>query len=200
MENKNKLPRFYLITPDYDGNMEDYLTNLELSLKHGIRLMQLRSKNLSEKEYLALAKTIVPLVHSYHAKVILNGSIELLANIPTADGIHLPSNEYINLKNRPIDNDHLLSVACHNKEQITQAEFINADLAVLCPVFATPSSPMGMPIGWDNFSKFTSGVSLPIYALGGLGIEDYETAKKNGAYGLAAKRSFWGLKASLPVE
>lgn len=192
----NTLPRFYLITPDFSWNADEYLRDLELSLRSGIKLIQLRSKNLSKEEYLKLARLVLPLAHSYGAKVLLNSSERILSEV-NADGIHLPSIEYSNLRKRPVSHRYLFSVACHNREQIEHAESIGADFAVLCPVFLTPSSPKGAPMGWDNFSKILKDVKLPVYALGGLNIQDFETAKRNGAYGLSAKRALWGLKEQL---
>lgn len=196
MKTQDKLPDFYLVTPDFDGDYDSYSKNLKGSLENGIRLVQLRSKNLSTDEYLALAKRILPIIRAYDAKVVLNGKSELLTFLD-ADGIHMPSSEYQKLTGRPIGKKYLLSVACHNKEQVNQAIKIKADFAVLCPIFSTPSSPKGVPIGWENFSKMLEDVSFPIYALGGLTVNDYNTAINHGAHGLAAKRALWGLKEKL---
>ena len=197
MRQVSALPRFYLITPDFSGNKNLYLSELEESLKNGVKLVQLRSKNLSLQEYLKLENDLLPIIRSFGAKLILNNS-ESLLSASSADGIHFPSKEYANLKKRPISHKYLFSVACHNKEQIKHAENIDADFGVLCPVFSTPSSPTGTPIGWDEFSKIAKLVKFPIYALGGLNIQDLVTAKENGAYGLAAKRALWNLKEQLP--
>lgn len=197
MKDQFKLPHFYLVTPDFNGDYGVYLNNLERSLNNGVRLVQLRSKNLNVENYVELAKKIIPVIRSYDAKVVLNGKKILLETLD-ADGIHMPSSEYQKLDKRPIDNKHLLSVACHNEEQVRQAVKVKADFAVLCPVFSTPSSPKGIPIGWEKFTKILENINFPVYALGGLSLNDYEEAKNHGAYGLAAKRALWNLQNQLP--
>ena len=37
------------------------------------------------------------------------------------------------------------------------------------------------------------GLPVPVYAIGGLGLQDLETARAHGAYGIAAIRSLWGI-------
>lgn len=186
------LPNYYLITPDFDGNMDSYLNNLKMSLDNGVSLVQIRSKNLNTVDYIKLAEKVLKVIKSYQARCLLNGNASLLSSLD-ADGIHLPSKEYLNLTHRPVGENYLLSVACHNKEQIDKAVAIRADFAVLCPIFSTPSSPRGIPIGWENFVRLLNGVTLPIYALGGLGVDDLSVARTNGACGIAAKRGLWGL-------
>lgn len=135
------------------------------------------------------------MVHDYNGKIILNGPITLLNDI-NADGIHLPSTTYARENQRPFSNDYILSVACHDQEQLEHAELITADIALLSPIFTTPSSPKGKPIGWEKFSQLVQSVKIPIYALGGLKTEDYLLAKPLGAYGIAAKRALWNLQKS----
>jgi len=46
-------------------------------------------------------------------------------------------------------------------------------------------------MGWNKFQKIVNKVNIPIYALGGLGIEDYQIALENGAIGIASQRLIW---------
>lgn len=188
LENLN----LYLITPDFESDLTQYLSELESSLKYGIKLVQLRSKNLSLDHYLTLAHPAIKLIHSYGAKVLLNGSIDLL-NMTEADGVHLPSVEAAKYTERPIADSKILSIACHTEEQLEKAENLSADIAIVCPIFKTPSSPKGIPMGWDTFNHFARRTQLPVYALGGLDLSHYQQAIDQGAFGIAAKRAFWNL-------
>lgn len=187
----------YLITHDFESDQNSYLAALESSLKNGIKLVQFRSKNLAQDSYKNLAKEVVKLVHDYNGKVLLNSSMSLLDEVD-ADGIHFPSSVIADASSRPLPDNYIVSVACHNLEQIQHANTINPSFAVLCPVFATPSSPKGIPIGWDNFKNIVSQATFPVYALGGLSLKDFQTARQHGAHGLAAKRGLWNLQQ--PVD
>ena len=74
---------------------------------------------------------------------------------------------------------------------MTKGEALGCDFAVLGPVLATASHP-GVPgIGWEAFATMREQVSLPIHAIGGLGIDDIGIARAHGAQGVAAIRGLW---------
>ena len=45
-------------------------------------------------------------------------------------------------------------------------------------------------MSWDAFSKLVSKSKVPVYALGGLELNDLETSKKYGAMGIAGISMF----------
>ena len=192
------LPKFYLITMDLEKNESDYLSAIESSLKNGVKLIQLRSKQLPIDEYTELAIAVSLLVRKYGGKLILNGPPNLLGKVD-ADGIHLPSSKYLMENERPIPRNFLLSVACHNEEQFLHAKKIETDIAVICPIFATPSSPQGIPLGWKRFANMARTATFPVYALGGLTPNDLESALSHGAHGIAAKRALWNIQQPIDL-
>jgi 8-oxo-dGTP diphosphatase len=46
-------------------------------------------------------------------------------------------------------------------------------------------------MGWARFEQLREQVSLPIYAIGGLGPDDIAIARQHGAQGIAAIRGLW---------
>ncbi|MBM7073262.1 thiamine phosphate synthase [Shewanella sp. 202IG2-18] len=183
----------YLITPDFDGDISSYLASLKKSIEHfSPKRVQFRSKNLDRKQYIEMAKCVSKLCKESGADIIVNADVDVFNELQSeVDGLHLTSVEMTNTKERPIPSEKLLSGACHNIEQVKIASRIGCDFAVLCPIFKTPSSPKGIPVGWPSFSKMVSTTTMPIYALGGIGLDDYDTAIANGAFGIAAKRGLW---------
>jgi len=85
----------------------------------------------------------------------------------------------------------LLGASCHSVAELLHAQAIGADYAVLGPVAATRSHPDARPIGWDRFRQWRESVTLPVFALGGLSMQDFAMARAHGAQGIAAIRSFW---------
>ena len=196
---KNNL---YLITPDFTEDKSSYLASLKKSIEHfSPQRVQFRSKNLERRPYIDMAKRVSKLCKEAGAKVLINADVEVFNELQSeVDGLHLTSGEMTKVKERPIPAGKLLSGACHNIEQVKIASRIGCDFAVLCPIFKTPSSPKGIPIGWTSFSQIVTSTTMPIYALGGIGLGDYDTAIANGAYGIAAKRGLWFNEDSLKVE
>lgn len=194
MKNTDDLPRYCLITPEYDGDKEKFLTSLEGSLKSGIQFVQYRSKQLSLEQYADLAVELIALCHQYHAKFLLNGlQTQPLLSKLGVDGLHLPSSDCHQLLTRPINADFILSVACHNRAELQRANSLVADVVLLSPIFVTPCCPNKVPLGWLQFSNLAEEANAPVYALGGLGRGDDQTANSYGAYGIAATRGLWNL-------
>jgi 8-oxo-dGTP diphosphatase len=46
-------------------------------------------------------------------------------------------------------------------------------------------------MGWEAFEALRAQVSLPLYALGGLGPADIAESRRHGAQGIAAIRGLW---------
>lgn len=180
----------YMISGDFK-DQDDALIRLEQALNNGIRLCQLRAKNLPEEVFLQLAKNAIPLARKYHAKLLLNGRPDLLNLLPNADGVQLASNLIYDYSTRPIATNKLLGVSTHTREDIEQALKIGADFILLSPVKETSSHP-GVPgIGWQAFAESVSGVPIPVFALGGMKPEAVVEVKKRGGQGVAAISGFW---------
>jgi len=185
------LPDLYLITPDLENNdINAFLKALEQSLAAGIKLVQLRVKSLVGAEYEALAQQVVELSHRWGAKVLLNAHPDILSRVQ-ADGVHLSQGLAASFSQRPVDDEFLLAVSCHDEASLRQAELIGADFAVLSPVQQTQSHPEAEALGWSEFQRLVVAAGLPIYALGGVGREDILTAQRQGAQGVAAIRALW---------
>jgi len=189
--NAARLPRCYMVTPEPDPlQLDDYLIKLEKALQSGVRLVQFRSKKLSPQLWQQHAKAVVALCERYSAKCIANSTIEDSLSI-AAHGIHLNSQRLFDFQQRPVDKKMLLAASCHSVDDLQQAQRIDADFVVLSPVKATASHPEATPLGWNTFSEMVDEVRIPVYALGGMHVDDLDDAYISGAQGIAAIRSLW---------
>lgn len=184
-----KLPESYMITGSFESH-SDFELKLENSLKKGIKLVQLRCKKTSDKEYKQLAEISASLCHKYNAILLLNTSLEVFSSV-SAQGLHLTSQMLSSIVNRPIDDDLILSVSCHSEIEIEKAKQLKADIVLLSPVKETSSHPGVKGIGWQRFSELVAAIEAPVFALGGMAEADIDDAKSSGAQGVAAISSFW---------
>ena len=90
--------------------------------------------------------------------------------------------------------DKLVSVACHNEEQLIQAQKIEVDFVTLSPVLPTNTHPEINPMGWEKFSALCKSTDIPVYALGGMDKKMLNLALFHGAQGIAAISALWNLK------
>lgn len=184
-----QLPDRYMITGEFKDRA-DFLSRLESSLKKGIKLVQLRCKNCTAKEYRSLVEQSILLCESYKAKLLLNSSVDVFKG-SKAHGLHLTGKQLQGMDSRPVENSFVLSASCHTLSDIEKAKTLNADIILLSPIKETKSHPGVIGIGWELFSEMISNIDIPVYALGGMTADDLAEAKTAGAQGIAAISSLW---------
>jgi 8-oxo-dGTP diphosphatase len=183
-----ELPDLYAISNAAELGIEPFLASLRNKLDAGLKLVQLREKNLSRDELRELASRVVKLAHGSSASVLVNGDVELAKEVQ-ADGVQLTAVQLGEFTERPqLD---WCGASCHNGEDLRRAEKLGCDFALLSPVLPTQSHPGAAHLGWENFEAIAAGSSIPVYALGGLTRHDMQTAWQHGAHGIALLRQAW---------
>jgi 8-oxo-dGTP diphosphatase len=182
-------PLHYLITPGLIGERGKFLQRIEQALLSGTRRIQLRVDPGESANLAGLATEVKRLCDMASAELLVNSDIDLAAQLHC--GVHLRAAQLMALAERPLPAGIPVAASCHNEAELRQAETIGVDFVVLGPVGKTPTHVEHAPIGWKNFVQLREHVSLPIYALGGMKPQDHDTARRNGAQGIAAIRGLW---------
>src|SRR5690606_18151575 len=141
-----------------------------------------------------LAAAAADMARRAGAELLLNADVSLACALGV--GVHLRSSQLATLAGRPaLAEGALLAASCHTADDLAHAARLGCDFAVLGPVKPTASHPGEPGIGWGAFARLREGVSLPVYAIGGLGPGDLAAARGQGAQGIAAIRGLWSLDA-----
>ena len=185
-----RLPDCYLVTPSPGSDRGVFLAALSASIDAGVELVSLRAKELPAASLVSLCRQAAGICRARGARLLINADPALLA-ASGADGIHLDSARLMATTSRPVPAGVWLGASCHDARQLTRAVRIDADFAVLSPVAATRSHTRATPLGWQQFEALVEEVNLPVFALGGLGREQLESAWQHGGQGIAAMRGLW---------
>lgn len=180
------LPPVYVISNLAEMGEQDFFATLKNQLQRGLRMIQVREKQLTKGQFMAFAKNVIQLARAYDAKVLINEDIAL-ARMLGADGVHLPSQSLLMLNTKP--EGLLVAASTHNAMELAHAQALDLDFVVLSPVNSTLSHPEAAPLGWQKFSELAEKSTLPIYALGGMSLADLPTALSHGARGVAFQRN-----------
>ncbi len=180
----------YLITPaaaEDDAGIQQWQERLRQAVANGEQRIQLRLP----ADHPRRAQLLETTVRSQRRPVqwLLNRDIELARALDV--GVHLAADQLQALSERPLPAGQLVAASCHDLAQLQAAQRLGCDFVVLGPVMATASHPQAAPMGWDTFEELRAQVALPIYALGGMGVQDIATARRHGAQGVAAIRGLW---------
>lgn len=183
-----ELPTLCAISNVAELGEEVFLARLQARLDGGLRLIQLREKQLGREALKTLAQRVVDMSHVRGAKVLISGDVALAQELG-ADGVQLTSSQLAELSERPrVD---WCGASCHNAEELQRAEALGCDFALLSPVLPTQSHPGAPHLGWGSFAAIAASSAFPVYALGGLQHEDELVAWQHGAHGIALLRQAW---------
>lgn len=188
-------PDRYLVTPAPGADEQAWLASLKQALTRGVRQVQLRAPAVETGRWARLAAQAVVLCRDAGAGVLVNGDVALAQQLGA--GVHLRSSQLrdpaVGAAVAPLQRaGYRIGASCHNADELLRAQALGCDFAVLGPLRATPSHPEARGIGWEAFAALRERVSLPVFALGGLGVDDIATARAHGAQGIAAIRGLWG--------
>jgi len=173
--------RRYAITARQVGDVAPFLRRQEA----GAAAVQLRDKDLEPGSRRAEAERLRAVTRAAGALLFIGGGDVALARAVGADGVHLPA------ALAPTPHPGLLvGCSCHDQAELARAEAAGVDFVTLSPVLASPGK--GAPLGWDRFEALARTTRLPVFALGGVGPEDLEEARRLGAFGVAGIRGFVG--------
>ena len=186
-----KLPLLMLVTPDPDHE-RGFLEKLQRSLKAGVDLVQLRAPGMEAERFDNLALAVLELCRGQGARVILNTSPEQ-ARMLHADGLHLSHVRSRRLRPGDWDGSLRLGISCHSAAELRAALEYAPDYLCIGPVLASATHPGVTPLGWEAFAALAAESPVPVYAIGGLGPKDLQTARSHGAHGIAAIRSLWDI-------
>jgi len=183
------LPDAYPIIDASLGGPDVLMQHFEACLEAGYRMLQLRAKSWSAETFAPFVEKALDCARAHDARVLLNSDIETAKQLG-ANGVHLSGEALMSLDQQVDFAGLLVGASCHDLAQLHQVERIGAHFAVLSPVKETRSHPGAPAMGWETFGKLVDRVNLPVYALGGLGLDDLEQARACGAQGLAGIRLF----------
>ncbi len=175
----------------------------------GVRLVQLREKDLSARELLGTGERLLEPVHEGGGLLVVNDRLDVALALG-ADGVHLGSNSLpVEVARRVVGDRMLIGVSVHAVEEAVRAEREGADYLFLGTIFETRSHPGTPPAGVELISRVTAAVRLPVVAIGGINSTNAGSVMSAGASGAAvitaiqsapdveaATRALWGAMIS----
>ncbi|MCI0468444.1 MAG: thiamine phosphate synthase [Nitrospirae bacterium] len=172
--------KLYLIT---DRKLS---SGVEDALKAGVKAVQLRDKELSTRELLALAYKMRGLTTQYNAKLFINDRLDIAMNVD-ADGVHLgQASMPVHAIKKVVGEKLMIAVSTHNLREAEIAQKEGADFITFGPVYRTPSKlKYGEPLGLDKLTDVCSKAKIPVFAIGGVKADNARDVLDAGAYGIA---------------
>ena len=181
------LPNLCLITDRHQVPKGRQLIEVvEELLQAGVKMIQLREKDLSAAELYPLAKELRTLTDQYKSLLLINDRIDLAQAIG-ADGVHLGKHSLpIKIARQILGLNSLIGASTHSAQEVQSAQKRGADFITYGPVYFTQSKQAyGEPIGIESLQDVCKKCKIPIYALGGIKANNIPATLQAGAHGVA---------------
>jgi thiamine-phosphate pyrophosphorylase len=156
------------------------------ALAAGARLFQYRGKQLSMGEAYEQASLLVALARRHGARLIVNDRCDLALAVE-ADGVHLGQDDLpLALARTMLGPHRLIGISTHRPEQVVAATAGGADYIGYGPIF-TPLSKADHEavVGLDGLRAIRTLTTLPVFAIGGITLEQVPAVMRAGANGVA---------------
>jgi thiamine-phosphate pyrophosphorylase len=154
---------------------------LEKLIAGGIDLVQLRGKDYSIDELSSVAEKLLRFTTPAKIPLIANDHAQIARRVDV-QGIHVgQDDESIEAVRAQVERPIIVGKSTHSVKQATAAEREGADYIGLGPIFPTPTKPDYPPIGLSQIHEVCKRVSVPIFCIGGIKLENLRQILAAGA-------------------
>ena len=153
----------------------------EQMIEGGVDLIQLRGKEKAIGELVDLAAALHEITSRSSTPLIVNDYAEIAAKVPI-EGVHVgQADDSIAIAREKAGRSLLVGKSTHSLEQARAAQREGAKYIGFGPIFATPTKPDYQPIGLSDIKQVHLDVSVPIFCIGGINIDNLQQVIDVGA-------------------
>lgn len=186
-----QLPTRYAITADVPATAFDqWQQRIRAAIIGGESMVLLRFPQWPALLVRELAASLLDEARTHAAHLLLSADVEGALELGQGTGVQLKSTQLKEWQARPLPTAQWVGASCHHAGELERAGRI-ADFATLSPVAVTASHADAVPMGWDRFAQLVDAAVVPVYALGGMTLDQQDLARRAGAQGVAGIRGFW---------
>lgn len=184
-QQKLRAAGIYLVTSQTLSGGRSTLEIAQAALDAGIRLIQLREKDLDAGALLRLARQLRRMTAAAGALLIINDRLDI-AMAAEADGVHLGQTDLPAGAARGLAPELIIGISTHSVAEARRAELDGASYINIGPLFPTRSKDWaGNFLGLDGLREIAAGVQIPFTVMGGIKLEHIPVLRAAGADAIA---------------
>lgn len=162
----------------------------EKCVKSGIKMLQLREKNLSDGKLVQIGRDIRSITKGSETRFVINDRPDI-ALLCEADYLHLGQDDITMEEARKIVGDMKIGLSTHSIEQAKEALAKNPDYIGFGPIYPTNAKAKpDKPVGTEQLKEVLLFAKIPVVAIGGIFPENIDEVIGVGAKNIAMVRYF----------
>ena len=157
----------YLCTDRNIMTTETIEESVELAIKGGVSVVQLREKECSSREFYEMAKAVKTITDAYEVPLLINDRIDIALAVG-ADGVHLGQSDLpLDAARNLLGADKIVGATANTVELAQKAWREGADYLGVGDVFGTTTKADTRHITLEELKEIKESVPIPIVAIGG---------------------------------
>ncbi|SKA61594.1 thiamine-phosphate diphosphorylase [Eubacterium uniforme] len=155
------------------------------SLEGGVTILQIREKDIDEKNFLEEAKEIKKICEKFNVPLIINDNVEI-AKMVDADGVHLGQDDMdIEEARKILGPEKIIGITAKTIEQAKEAQMKGADYLGSGAIYTSGTKQNAKRLTVEDLKAICASVEIPVVAIGGLTYDNIDVLKDSGISGIA---------------
>lgn len=181
----------YAITDRGEQPIDAFLEAVDTALRNGVTLLQLREKQLSDADFIALAKQVKELCDRHDVPLIINDRVDVALAVDAA-GVHVGiDDEPVEAIRAKVPADFVIGATAKTPAQARDAARAGANYLGVGAVFPSPTKATAIRITHADLKEITGAVAIPSVAIGGISKDNVMKLKNSGISGIAVVSSIF---------
>jgi thiamine-phosphate pyrophosphorylase len=158
----------YAVTDRAWLNGSNLAEKVEQAIRGGATFVQLREKDISDEEFLTIAREVKVVTDRYMVPYVINDNVNVAIKV-NADGVHLgQGDEQIRTARVRLGPNKIIGISAHTVEEALLAQENGADYIGVGAIFNTTTKPDANTVSMETLKKICSAVAIPVVAIGGI--------------------------------
>ena len=158
----------YFITDSTGFTEEEFLRRTEAALQGGVTFLQIREKDRSTREYIALAEKVHALTRKYNVPLIIDDRVDV-ALAMDAEGVHVGQSDMpVATARRLLGEEKIIGATAKTVPQAMEAYEQGADYLGVGAIYPTTTKVKTVLTSTDTLRDICDAVPIPANAIGGL--------------------------------
>ncbi len=182
----HSLSGLYIILDPSVSPARPLVEMLTVAAEAGATLFQYRNKTASMKDAYVEALALRQAAAKAGVLFIVNDRCDLALAVD-ADGVHLGQGDLpLDLARKVMGPEKLIGISTHNPDQVREATALQPDYLGFGPIFTPGSKQDHDPVvGLEGLRAMRALTALPVFAIGGIHIDQVREVLRAGANGVA---------------
>ena len=174
----------YFITDSTGFSEDEFLKRVEDALTGGAKILQLREKDKTTREYIEIATKVHEIAKRYNVPIVIDDRVDVALAVD-AEGVHVGQSDMpVCMARRILGDGKIIGATAKTVEAAIKAYEEGADYLGVGAIYPTATKVKTVLTSVETLAEICKAVPIPVFAIGGLNIDNVDVLKGTGISGI----------------